>query len=89
MFCFFKIVATTCLSDIIREDIVHSNNVAYHFVYSGAMACVLDTLCRVVTEFKNDESKLNIEKCRKQILLVKALFVCFFNFEIFIINYKI
>lgn len=44
------------------------------------MACVLDTLCRVVTEFKNDKVKANIEKCRKQILLVKALFVCFYFF---------
>lgn len=69
-----KIVATSCLSDIIREDIINSQSVAPHFIRSGAMRCVLDTLSKVVTEFKRN-SKSNTQKAEKQALLLKALFV--------------
>uniref|UniRef100_A0A915DWS5 Uncharacterized protein n=1 Tax=Ditylenchus dipsaci TaxID=166011 RepID=A0A915DWS5_9BILA len=73
-----KIVATSCLSDIIREDIVQSQQVAHQFVFSGSMRCVLDSLSRVVYEFRGDaKTKQNEERKHKQLLLIKALFSLF------------
>jgi len=73
-----KIVATSCLSDIIREDIVQSQQVAQHFVFSGSMRCVLDSLSRVISDFRNDKkTKQDAERKQKQLLLIKALFSLF------------
>ncbi|KAI1727325.1 nucleoporins domain-containing protein [Ditylenchus destructor] len=62
-----KIVATACLSDIIREDIIRSQLVLQHFISSGSMRCIVDSLNRMTEDAGKNGHNEDVERNRKKL----------------------